>query len=211
MYNGEQIYASAANSDDLQLIVANAGPFEVTSQNTGGIIYQGGSSQTVSWNVNGTDQAPINTQTLSISMSVDGGYTYPYTVLQNTANNGSAQIIVPNVSATNCRFKVEADGNIYFDLNTADFEVQQTTDLRAELDAASFSIDPNPANTFFRLQTSSKKEYQLELRDLNGRQFDLPQMADKYDISHLPAGTYFVTIIEKESQQRLTKKLIIQR
>jgi hypothetical protein len=211
MYNGEQIYAGGTNCDDLQLIVANAGPFEVTSQSTAGIVYQGGSTQTVSWNVNGTDLAPINTQTVTISMSVDGGYTYPYTVLQSTANNGSAIVTLPNISAANCRFKVEADNNIYFDLNTADFEVQQTSNLTENLDGAEIRLQPNPANTFFSLQTESTKTYQLEIADLNGREFELPHTANQYDISDLPAGTYLVTITEKESQQVVTKKLVIQR
>lgn len=210
-YNNELIYASGVNSDDVQLTVASAGPFEVTSQNTTAIVYQGLSTQTISWNVNGTDLAPIGTQTVSILLSVDGGYTYPYAVLQNTPNTGSAQVVLPNLSSSTCRFKVAADNNIYFDLNTEDFEIQLVSNNSKLQKLNLIQLQPNPANTFFSLNTNLETDYQLLMTDLNGRNFELNQSANRYDISRFPSGVYLVTILDQESESSITKKLIIQR
>ena len=61
------------NSGDTTLLLAtNAGPFLVTSPNTA-VTYQGGSTQTVTWNVANTDAAPVGTANVKISLSIDGG------------------------------------------------------------------------------------------------------------------------------------------
>ncbi|MES2703318.1 MAG: zinc-dependent metalloprotease family protein [Bacteroidota bacterium] len=98
--------------------------FKVISQGTTGISYPGGSTQTVTWNVVGTDVAPVSAANVKISMSVDGGNTWPYTV-GTFPNNGSASITVPNPAATSAavRFKVKGEGNIFFNLNTKNITV----------------------------------------------------------------------------------------
>jgi hypothetical protein len=124
MYNGQLINASGINSDDIRLTVAAAGPFEVTSQNTSGIVYTGGTIQVVSWNVNGTNEPPINTQSVMISLSTDGGFTYPIVLSKITLNDGSASIRLPQILTKTARIKVSAIDNIYFDINTNDFEIK---------------------------------------------------------------------------------------
>ena len=64
------------NAADTTLLLApTAGPFLVTSQNGGSV--SAGSTQTVTWDVAGTNVAPVNTTDVKISLSVDGGHTYP--------------------------------------------------------------------------------------------------------------------------------------
>ena len=109
-FNGELINASGINSDDIIITVADAGPFEVTSQNTSGITYDGGSQQLVTWNVNGTNLPPISTSNVKISLSSDGGFTYPTVLLDNTPNDGEVMVTLPNVDIATARIKVEAIG-----------------------------------------------------------------------------------------------------
>ncbi len=112
------------NSGDTTLLLANnAGPFLVTSPNTA-VTYQGGSTQTVTWNPANTNVAPVSAANVKISLSTDGGYTYPYILAASTANDGSEPVTLPNVGTTKARVKIEAVGNIFFDLSNADFTIQ---------------------------------------------------------------------------------------
>jgi len=98
-------------------------PFTVTSQNTDGISWTQGTTQTITWNVAGTASAPFNTANVNILLSTDGGLTYPTVLATNIPNNGSQAITVPNVAAPFCRIMVEAVGNIYFAVNTKAFAI----------------------------------------------------------------------------------------
>ncbi|MBX2907673.1 MAG: Ig-like domain-containing protein [Taibaiella sp.] len=102
--------------------------FVVTSQGTTGIVYTGGSTQTVTWNVVGTNLAPVSAANVDIFMSVDGGRTWPYTV-GTFPNTGTASITVPNPAATSttARFKVKGSGNVFFNINSRNFTVNPGT------------------------------------------------------------------------------------
>ena len=100
-----------------------AGPFLVTSPNTA-VVYKGGSTQTVTWNVAGTDVAPVSTSSVKITLSADGGNTFPYVLAASTANDGSETVSLPNIGTTQARVKIEAVGNIFFDVSNSNFTVQ---------------------------------------------------------------------------------------
>lgn len=113
-----------SNFADTTLLLANtAGPFLVTSPNTA-VVVKGASTQTVTWNVAGTDVAPVSAANVKISLSTDGGYTYPYVLAASTANDGSEAVVLPNVATTLARVKIEAVDNIFFDLSNANFTIQ---------------------------------------------------------------------------------------
>ena len=81
--------AGGLGSADTRLVLApTAGPFLVTSHGAPGAI-TGGSAQTVTWDVAGTNLAPVNTAEVKISLSIDGGVTYPHVLAAATANDGS--------------------------------------------------------------------------------------------------------------------------
>ncbi len=102
--------------------VAGTAPFVVTSPN-GGESYPGGTTQTVTWNVVGTDAAPFNVSNVRILFSTDGGQTFPQVLLASTANDGSADVSIPVGLTSTARIKVEALGNIFFDISNANFNV----------------------------------------------------------------------------------------
>jgi hypothetical protein len=100
----------------------NSGPFAVTSPNTN-VTYQGNSSQTISWNVAGTNAAPVNASNLDILLSTDGGTTFPTVLASAVPNNGNAVVKIPIVSTTSARVMVKATGNIFFDVSDANFTI----------------------------------------------------------------------------------------
>ena len=102
---------------------AGTGPFLVTAPNTA-VTWTGNTNETVTWNVAGTDQAPISCATVDISLSTDGGFTYPTVIETNVPNDGSEAILVPNVSSSSARVRVACTDNIFFDISNANFTIQ---------------------------------------------------------------------------------------
>jgi Metallo-peptidase family M12B Reprolysin-like/Calx-beta domain len=103
--------------------VSTSGPFQITTQNTTPTAWAAGSTQTVTWDVVGSDAAPINAANVKISLSTDGGQTFPITLVASTPNDGTQTVTVPNNATAEARIKVEAVGNIFFDINNANFAI----------------------------------------------------------------------------------------
>jgi hypothetical protein len=59
----------------------------------------------------------VNCATVNILLSTDGGATFPTLLAAATANDGSQDITVPASPGSTCRVKVEAVGNIFFDIS----------------------------------------------------------------------------------------------
>jgi subtilisin-like proprotein convertase family protein len=104
-------------------VVGTAGPFVVTAPNTN-VTWNVGETQNVTWNVANTTAAPINTAAVKILLSMDGGLTYPVVLADGVPNSGTAMVTVPNNPSTNCRVKVEAKNNVYFDISNVNFTIQ---------------------------------------------------------------------------------------
>ncbi len=111
---------------DMVVTVTNtSGPFAVTAPNTG-VTIPGGSNFTVTWNAANTTLPPVSTANVKISLSTDGGVTFPTVLAASTANDGTESVAMPNVATTQGRIKVEAVGNIFFDMSNANFTITST-------------------------------------------------------------------------------------
>jgi len=116
--------AGCTDEDDMVVTVAGtAGPFLVTVPNTN-VLWYVGETQTVTWDVSNTDVAPVSCTNVRILLSTDGGQTYPITLAADVPNTGSADIVVPNNLSNTCRVKVEAIGNVFFDISNTNFRIQ---------------------------------------------------------------------------------------
>lgn len=105
------------NSAAMQLNVrSDAGPFTVTSP-AAGAAWTTASTQTVTWNVANTNAAPVNCAAVKITLSLDGGNTFPIILANATPNDGSEIVTVPSTSGGNARVKVEAVGNVFFNMS----------------------------------------------------------------------------------------------
>ncbi len=111
------------NEDTVTLTVdGNSGPFLVTYPNANTNL-SGGTAQTVTWSVNNTNAAPVSAANVKISLSTDGGMTFPTVLAASTPNDGSERIVFPNITTSSARIKVEAVGNIFFDINDSNFSI----------------------------------------------------------------------------------------
>ena len=105
--------------------VSTAGPFRITSLNSTANL-SAGVPISLTWNVANTTVAPISCANVKITYSTDGGNNFPVVLASSVPNNGSAIVTIPSVpsSATSQgRFKLEAVGNIFFDISDANLVV----------------------------------------------------------------------------------------
>jgi hypothetical protein len=101
-----------------------SGPFIVTSQGVSGIKYKQGDEITVNWNESSSKSSAINTQNVKISLSYDGGLTFSHVLKETTPNDGSEKVILPILAnTTRARIKVEPVNNIYYAINSINFEI----------------------------------------------------------------------------------------
>ena len=102
--------------------------------------YTAGTTQTITWSVNGTNVA---TPTVNILLSTDGGLTFPLVLAAATPNDGTQQITWPSVQTSTARIKVEAVGNVFFDISNNNFGIDVTN-----CTAANSAICPTAAVTY---------------------------------------------------------------
>jgi hypothetical protein len=113
-------------TDMIVTVSTASGPFTVTSPNTA-VSYAGGSSQNITWSVANTTATPVSCANVKISLSTDGGLTFPTVLSASTPNDGAETLIIPNTPSTTARIKVEAVGNIFFDISNTNFTIASTS------------------------------------------------------------------------------------
>ena len=113
--------------DDVDLTFTNtAGPFLVQNPNMA-LTWLSGTTETVTWDVAGTDAAPVSCANVDIILSTDGGFTYPITLATGVPNNGSFEVSVPNEATTTARVMVVCSDNIFFDISNENFTIEAPT------------------------------------------------------------------------------------
>lgn len=192
-----------------QVIVSSAGPFTVSYPNTTGINWAGGSSQTITWNVNGTDISPVSCANVDILISYDGGNTFSM-LAAGVPNNGSALITVPSVTATisTCRIKVICPTNIFFDINDNNFTITSTVGMNeiSANNALGMSVAPNPFNETVRISARNlESDAVISIIDVLGKvikqeTISTTTLSKEYNLSNFDNGVYFVVIKTKSHQ-----------
>ncbi|MCP4594352.1 MAG: hypothetical protein GY842_26785 [bacterium] len=137
-----RVGGGGVETDDVNVTVdVSSGPFRITSPTDGTEVWSG--VALVSWNVAGTDTPPVDTAYVNILFSYDGGATYPVVLAAETPNDGLQPVLVPHGVTSTARVKIEAVGNIFFDVARQDFSVEQvgTGDFKpdGDVDLADFA------------------------------------------------------------------------
>ncbi|XVJ59262.1 MAG: hypothetical protein HEQ23_07615 [Tepidisphaera sp.] len=109
--NDAGLAGASVISPVVSLTIAGTGPFAVTAPTQGQSIASG--SRVVRWSRGGTQNAPISTSQVQISLSLDDGLTFPF-ALGQFANSGQATVTLPNRSSNVARIRIDPVGNIYF-------------------------------------------------------------------------------------------------
>lgn len=210
------VLGGSSDSDNMIVIFDdNDEPFMVTSQDEA-TTWNTRSTEYVSWNVAGSDVAPVNSPNVDIMFSTDGGLTYPITIAQNIPNNGGAVINVPNINTTTGRMMIKSSNNIFYALNDATISIQGTVGVE-EFAFDNFTIYPNPSNGSFNLTftPASNDRIEVSLFDLRGRAINKVTFDDvsasstftkQLDYNYVETGMYFLVV--KNGDKVTTKKVI---
>lgn len=132
-------------SDVAITVNGTAGPFAVTAPNTA-VNWYVGTTQTITWSVTSTNLAPINCANVKITLSTDGGQTFPIVLAESTPNDGTEAIVIPNNLTTTARVKIEAIGNIFFDISNTNFTIGNPPLCDDPTGLTTSSITPNSAS-----------------------------------------------------------------
>lgn len=104
------------------VVDGSSGPFVVTAPNTA-VSFAGNALQTVTWNVANTTNAAVNASNVKISLSTDGGNTFPIVLAASVPNDGSESVTIPNVVTSAARIKISSASGIFFDISDANFSI----------------------------------------------------------------------------------------
>ncbi len=199
--------------------IETAGPFLVTFPNTNVSI---SGNQTVTWDVANTNAAPVSCANVKISLSTDGGLTFPTVLAASTPNDGSEQVTLPSISTTTARIKIEAVGNIFFDLSNANFSINpigiQNNQNGVPVEFGLFQNYPNPFNpvTIVSYGIPQKSAVSLKVYDATGREVATLVNNEiktegyyniEFDASKLASGIYYYRLEAGKFSD--TKKMIM--
>lgn len=192
--------------------VATAGPFRVSNFNTS-TNFPGGSSPTVTWDVANTNVAPINCSNVNIRLSTDGGHTFPVLLASAVPNTGLAQVVIPNtanIATTQGRFKVEAVGNVFFDISDADLTITSNNTAPVLNITGSVTVARGtPTPTVAVVGTASADAVSVSVSDLpadvsvspsiSGGNISLSVIANCSIVTTLTSRTYPITLTVRDT------------
>ncbi len=194
-----QTGAGANSSDDMKVTVnAASGPFKVTVPNTS-VTYMGGSSQTVTWNVASTTASPVSCVNVDLFISTNGGTTWS-TLLENTPNDGSEAVTIPNIATTTARIMVKARGNIFFDVSDANFTITYNNMAVSDVSKNTVQIYPNPAKDILNI-SNLKSSATYTIHNTVGDIIAKGSVEnEKVNVAKLTKGVYLITFENKEGK-----------
>ncbi|MCK2083164.1 hypothetical protein HB860_04280 [Aeromonas sp. 3925] len=110
-------------SDDMKIQVVNTGKaFALTSPLVTPL--GAGASQTISWDVAGTNAAPINCSKVELSLTRDEGVSWTL-LASGQPNSGSASVTIPAGNDGTARLKVACSDNLFFAISPLKLSVTQ--------------------------------------------------------------------------------------
>ncbi len=210
LVNDNKATGNQAARDRVKIVVANAGPFVVTSQPTN-VQYDAADPITVTWNVAGTDAAPVSTANVSILLSKDNGANFDIVLAASVPNNGTTSVTLPNLDITSARIMVKAVDNVYFAVNSSFFKVTKNlavTDSKLK----NVSIYPNPAKHEVNVKMTKAETAKYSIIDMSGRSVNSGNLSadGKINVEKISNGNYILTI-EMKNGETITEKLIIKK
>lgn len=196
-------------------VINTTTPFAVTAPNTA-VSWKGLQTEVITWDVSGTDLAPINTTHVNILLSTDGGLTFPIVLAAGTPNDGVDTITLPNnINTTQARIKIKAVGNVYFDINDADFTITPTnTPVNHISNTHSLQAFPIPAHDELTISFNNPLNSPFEaviVTSYGQKVWQETLFKEKIiTISQWAKGVYFLKLTNKQENTYAVQKIIVE-
>ncbi len=199
--------------DSIVLNVIHTGtPFKVTTPNSATTWTVNGTA-TITWDVSNTTAAPISCSQVDILLSLDGGYTFPYTLATATPNDGSETVTLPNMFTNQARIKVKSVGNVFFSISGADSKIQWPSAIGNVSPNPEVTISPVPATTTIAIKISrSNEELQARIINAIGQKIWEGSIRDQKEIgvSGWAKGIYYMQLTNISGSVHINKTLSVQ-
>lgn len=211
LVNDNKATGNQAARDLMKVTVDASGPFKVTSQTTN-IQYDAAIPITVTWDVAGTDVAPVSTANVQILLSKDNGANFNVILATSVPNNGSAVVTLPNEDIASARIMVKAEGNIYYALNSSYFSIKKNL-ATIDSNVKNFAVYPNPATHEVNVVLKNKAENgDYIIYDATGRIVKKGTFIGegKINVEKIANGNYILSVLLKNGDQ-FTEKLMIKK
>lgn len=199
-------------TDSIKLnVIYTPSLFRVTSP-TGAVTWGANTTQAITWDVANTTAAPISCANVDIFMSVDGGFTYPYTLATNTPNDGSQSVTIPNVNTTKMRIKVKGAGNVFFAINGTNSTVNNGVGVGTLPTAPEVTISPVPATEAVQISINSKETFNARIVNSVGQSVWQGNISGNISVpvASWAKGIYYVHMTNVNGAQSLSRKLVVQ-
>ncbi len=153
-----------------------SGPFLVKYPNNF-LTFRVGEPVEVKWDVANTDNDLVNCQKVDVFLSLDQGYTYPYTLKYQTPNDGSEIVYIPDSITSKARIMVKASNNIFLDVCNYNLKIREREDT-------SFLFDLDEISG--RICLPYSPEVKITTRGFNGFEDSI-----RFEIIGLPENTTY--------------------
>lgn len=192
-----------------------AGPFLVTYPGDEVVTWEAGTDVEITWDVANTDQAPVNCSNVDILMSLSNGQSFPIMLADDTPNDGSAIITVPDTTTLKARIKIKCSDNIFFDFSNKKVRIEETPTVSTNVIDASnlLKLYPNPTKEVVNIELDNNSISEVGVYNLQGQLIETKTPRQVNSIVELNTkewapGIYFVKA--KSNDKLYTSKLVIQ-
>lgn len=119
----------------------SAGPFLVTYPNEANLSLKAGSYHTITWDVANTHKAPVNAPLVNIKLvrvntSPSNTITELETLAENVPNIGFRCVLIPDLSGSDFRIRIEGANHVFYDLSNNNFSIEPPVNPAFSLCAA---------------------------------------------------------------------------
>ncbi len=142
--------------------------------------WQGLANQNVTWQVADSNDTPLNCSHVDILLDSDGQQQFDITLASQTVNDGSHQIIAPNVNSDKARLMLKCSDNVFYSVTNQAYSITKSVPISPVINGQNIlniDEDTNKTIEFTDLQvtdpdSSYPEDFTLSIQNGDNYSFD---------------------------------------